>query len=318
MSVRKDLIIELFPHCNMKCEFCLQHNLEEYKKYVRKKDKNYYIDLCEKVIRENNYSHKNIEMWGGELFYDNSLEYTRRMMEFIKFLNPETLTITSNLTISLEDNILFNWLVNRFGKKLYIYSSYDLKGRFKRTYQKDLFWYNLDFIRKLSTDHVVEVGVVMTEDFLLNCPDKSEIKKLFETPQVNVVFYLDFGGYSEETTKNLGKILIELYKQFPKAVDIGVFNGQKKTFENNVCVCHQPDCVFLSYANDFVYKPNYSCIYRGSENLVEKMQKIFGCKNCEYYSICSDVCCSAYESIGLLKEGNSCLQKIFFENFPPN
>lgn len=313
--IKKDLVVELFPHCNLKCDFCFQRNLEEYKETKRKLDKRDYIERAKQSIIENNIHPTNVELWGGELFYDNSLAYTKSMIDFIRFLNCKTLTISCNFVVNLEENTLFNYLVSKFNDNLIVYTSFDVEGRFKKQCQKDLFYHNLDYVHLILPNHIIEVGVVLTNDLLTGKLDLTELRQLANKKFVNIATYLDYTGYCEEVTNNLGKYLVNFYEEFPEIRDFETLLDSSRPYSNNVCNCHQKENTFLSYTNNFEFNSNYTCLYRGKEDLVKKLQDVYHCNDCEYFDRCNDVCCSALNNLKLLEIGSKCYKKELYERF---
>lgn len=304
MILEKDLIIQLFPHCNLNCDFCYQD------KTVRK-TKLEYIDLCTKKIQANKFKTASIEMWGGELFYDNSEEYTSAMIRFLEILNPHYLTLHTNLVWNMESNLLFQYMQLK-DYNMMIQSSYDPLGRFKNDAQLQLFLRNLNYVinNLLSQNATIEISTVLTSKLLtdtVNGNTDSTLDLLYNNPQVRLVFYLDYNGYKN----NEGSLVPAFFEKYPKSQNVLVL-GEIRNSPNRWCTCNNSLC--LSYEN--LFEPTRQCMTKEDmQSYKEQWVKSNDCNNCTYNEKCKDMCIGAIVKSGLFN--HPCYRRKMHQKFYP-
>ena len=319
----RGLEIELFPDCNLKCNFCFQRNIECFSKNrenVIKLPKSHYIKKCTETIQKYNLFTDSVELWGGELFYDNSLEYATQMIKFIKFLNPKLITLDTNLIWNIDNNLLFNYL-NKRESGFVLYISYDPVNRYTNDKMLDLFKSNLKRLLNVywstrgDLKRRIEIQVLLQPEILKNEVDLSFLQEIYESRYFNITFYIDYRGYDEEITSNFHKYYFNIIKKFPRCRQIEQL-FEEKVHDNNFCMCLQPDTVFLTYNNDFKYIKNASCIEHSDVSKVKPLLlDTYNCKSCKFYKNCKDVCATTLYKLGLLKPGIKCYKQYLYENY---
>lgn len=308
---KKDLILELFPHCNMNCSFCMQSKLSRYKHYG---DRRYFnrdikfqlIKKATDVIVENNIPAKTIELWGGEIFYDTREDYVNLMLDLIKKANIREIEVTTNLVYDLKTNPLiqmFNSVLDRFSLCI----SYDPLGRFNNEEFK-LFDNNVKILLDTYFDDSkkIEFEAVLQEEVLLKKVNLDYLK--FLNKYFSLLFILDYRGYSEETKRNFPEIFYNFMKDF-----------ESSTFVSNILsndsgkICCLNGTRILSYVDNFKLNPQYtSCITH--ESFVDdytELRSTYKCECCEYEAVCSEMCPSVIKQIGLLRQDIPCYIKYF-------
>ena len=321
MNKQKKLIVELFPDCNLNCSFCMQSELSNYKSNKKGSiSKIERIRQVQDVIEKNNVATQSVEMWGGELFYDNSLSYTREMISFIKGLNCEQLKITTNLIWNLEDNILYNWLLKQhFQFDLCI--SYDPVGRYNNSKIEQFFKNNVKKVmannqsKQYLYKRKVELETVLTKDVLLQRCDMTYLQYLNSCENVDLVFIADYRGYDDDIVERFHILLYELYKSLPNIRNVTHLH-EPRQFKNNLCLCHQNTTTFLTYNNDFKISNNGACTYYFDHtDIINKFRTLYKCNQCRHQTLCKDMCPSILNRLGMLKEGVVCHQKYLYDRY---
>lgn len=320
----RGLEIELFPDCNLKCNFCFQRNIEcfrENREQAISLPKSHYINKCMQTIKEHNLFTDSIELWGGELFYDHSLEYVTSMIKFIKFLNPKLITIDTNLIWNVDDNELFQYLNTKFVNAFSLYVSYDPINRYTSDKMSDLFKKNLNQLFKSywgtsnGIRKKIELQVLLQPEVLTQQIDLSVVDDLYNNPKLNVTFYTDYRGYNKDIIDHFHELYFNFMKRYPKCRQ-AVQMYEPKIHDNNFCMCLQPDTVFLTYNNDFKYIKNSSCIYHeDASKFKDELLNVYKCNECKYYSYCKDVCASTLHKLGLLKPDIYCYKKYLYDHY---
>lgn len=309
MILQKDLVIQLFPHCNLNCDFC-------YLDRKTKRSKLEYIDLCIQSIKNNKLKSDSVEMWGGEIFYDNSSIYLKKMIELIELLNPKFLTIHTNLVFNIESSLLLSYLEER-EINLTLYTSYDPEGRFKNQAMLDLFLSN---VRKITnklfffSNGTLEVSTVLTERLLNNQCDLSVLDSLYSNESIRLVFYLDYNGYKDVNLRNSSSCILDFLARYPKCQNVLVL-GENRNSPNKWCLCN--NAVQLCYESDFEPQKNGQCMTTEDFTEIKKLWEAkHDCNNCEFNSYCKDVCIGAIVKSGIINQP-VCYRKLMYKKFYP-
>lgn len=309
MILQKDLVIQLFPHCNLNCDFC-------YLDRKIKKDKLEYIDLCIQSIKKNKLKSNSVEMWGGEIFYDNSSDYLKKMIELLELLNPQHLTIHTNLVFNIESNLLLQYIEER-EINLTLYTSYDPEGRFKNQAQLDLFLSNVEKITNklfFFSNGKLEISTVLTENLLLGKCDLSVLDSLYKNDNCKLLFYLNYNGYKSEKIKNNPSYILDFIAKYPKCQNVLLLNENRNS-PNRWCLCN--NTVQLRYELDFKPQINKSCMSTDDFTKIKELWEIkHNCSNCEFNNYCKDVCIGAIVKSGIINQ-ESCYRKLMYKRFYP-
>lgn len=310
MGVKTDyngiVILELFPHCNFNCSFCYQ-NAENRTKYFTNneklfsKSKMYYMNMF--IEKYKTYNIGNVDfcdLWGGELFYDNTPEYSEKFMEVVRTINPQKkFGVTTNL--SNINPALHSLLFDKQPFKVEIGASYDANGRFHNQQMLDNYLKNLEIIKKSPNlpEGLVMVETVMTADMLDDKYDFTVFDKLYNDPQIDNCLLIDFRGYPDYILENFGERYLKLLKKYPKldnAQNFLVFSGMIHDNEkfpptdemDRYCYCWHKNSHYFSYVTQFDMTNNHCSSCKNDDYKV--VEESFGCKDCQYNKICTDIC----------------------------
>lgn len=323
---KADLIVELFPQCNLHCDFCMQTKLDVYSK-VREQtiqfSKEYYIKKCLEVIKKNNLKHDTIALWGGELFYDNSIKYTFAMIKFLEELRPKHCSMHTNLIFNTENEFFQYFIKHMFDWTLEI--SYDPIGRFKNKKTEDIFKKNLDYILKYIEDKdsnkKIPVYTVLQPEVLYQSCDFSLLEYISKISHLEQVFVFDYRApiYIDKFLDDFNENYLNLLKRFPKCQNVRILSTPHKVYPNNLCRCIQKSSQFITYNTMFAIQKDSGCVvYEGACESARKMEKAYECNSCRYKDTCTDVCSSIMEKLGFFKQGRSCYQKYAYEHLFDN
>ena len=323
------IILELFPHCNFNCDFCYQ-NVDERPDYYNEnkklfeKTKLYYLKLFFEKYKTYNISNIDfLEMWGGELFYDNSPEYNKLLLDIIKLVNPQkTLGMTSNL--SNINPALNSLLFDKQPFELEISGSFDGIGRFHSKEMLDNFFKNVEIIKtspNLNNGHMM-IETVLLPEMLDDKYDFTYFDKLYADEKIDNALNLDYRGYPDYILENFGERLLKLLKKYPKLdnslnflIFSGMLNDKKKTpAKNNLdryCFCVRNNSHYFSYVTKFDKTDNHCSSCKKDD--YKKIEEAFNCKNCQYNNICSDVCPGAFIN-GRLTTLKNCPYAYIYDN----
>lgn len=310
MGVKTDyrgiVILELFPHCNFNCSFCYQ-NAEDRTSYFNENEKLfsksrlYYMNLFLEKYKQ--YGLKDIDfcdLWGGELFFDNTLEYNEKLMEIIRTINPQKkFGVTTNL--SNINSTLHSLLFDEQPFKVEIGASYDAVGRFHTKEMLDNYLNNLEIIKQspnLAQDMIM-VETVMTPEMLDDKYDFAVFDKLYADPKIDNCLLIDFRGYPDYILENFSERVLKLLKRYPKLDNAqnflaftGVLDDDEKTpFTNDLdrfCYCLHPNTHYFSYVTKFDMTNNHCSSCKADD--YKRVEEAWGCKNCKYNNICADIC----------------------------
>lgn len=322
------VIVELFPHCNYHCSFCYQ-NSEERPSYFTEnhklfeKSKMYYMNMFIEKYKSYNLPEVDFcDFWGGELFYDNTPEYNELLMKVIKTVNPrKKFGVTTNL--SNINPCLQSLLFDKQPFTLEIGASYDAIGRFHTKEMLDNYLKNLEIIKKSPNleDGKFMVETVLTPEMLDDKYDFTVFDKLYEDEQIDNCLLLDFRGYPDYILKNFGERVMKLLTKYPKldnTENFLAFTNIKPDIErtpyeggmDRYCYCYHPNTHYFSYVTQFDLTHNHcSSCKEGDYKLVEES---WGCKDCKYNTICSDICPGSVINSGLVKI--DCPYKYVYDN----
>lgn len=320
-SEQVNLSIELFPHCNLSCKFCYQDKIKKFfcnsKKYNKNiDDKIIYLDKAINSFKKLNLKRvDNFAFWGGEMFYDRRSEYMKKMIELIEIVNPRS-SLEINTNLMCVDNELTDYLLGKEHNYTVDYDcSYNPVNMYTNKKQETLFLNNLKKIKEKYNLEYVPIFTVLQEEVLLQQCDLSVLDEIYKDKTNKIYFYISMLKYSDEVRKNFSKYLLEFYKRYPKCVNIENLtnnNNKKQRKKTIACHCHDKNSIFLSYSNDFAYIPDSTCKDFGTKtkyyNLVTEK---FKCKECKYYSLCQDICCTDLVLNDLI---DSCYQKFLYEH----
>lgn len=311
MGIKSDyngiIILELFPQCNFHCDFCYQ-NAEERPDYfnenkiLHEKSKIYYMKLF--LEKYKTYDIKNVDycdLWGGELFYDNSDEYNELFMEVVRTINPKKkFGVTTNL--SVINKSLHQLLFEPQPFTLEIGGSYDLVGRFKSQEMIDNYLRNIEIVKNSPNlyNGRFMVETVLTPELLNGECDFTVFDKLYNDPMIDNCLLMDFRGYSDEVLETFNEKFLNLLKRYPKldnARNFLAFSGLLKddevtpnngTIIDKGCYCEKPTTHYFSYVTQFDMTDNYCSSCKKGD--INKVLDAFKCKDCKYDKICADIC----------------------------
>lgn len=325
-----DLGLELFPHCNLNCSFCYQREFSKYRETYQNAiqlPKSTYVRRCLNQIRKHQIEADKLFFFGGEVFYDNNPSYISAMKELIEYLNPSQINATSNLIFNLDHSDLFQYLLNRSGFSLC--ASYNPIHRYENSKQLDLFIHNVKQIYlKVYHEDIGEGGgklsleVVLQEELLTKKVPLplldwvKEVNQVLGKELIDVIFIIDYRGYSSSTLKNFNEYLLNFLKRYP------VFQNYKYLYDtshpNKYCQRMREGTVFLTYNNNFEYIDHpIHCIAPelDVDALNKKLEDFYHCKECPYEKYCKDVCTAGLEKTGLLNPNQYCYHRFLFDHY---
>lgn len=322
-----DLGLELFPHCNLNCEFCYQREFSRYKDTYSPSiqfPKSYYVRKCLKQIQKHHIQGKKLFFFGGEVFYDNNREYVSVMKDLIEYLNPVQINATSNLVFKLESSELFQYLLNRQGFSLC--ASYNPIHRYENEKQLNLFVHNVkEIYYKLyneKTGDKLSLEVVLQEELLtgkVNLPLLDwvrEVNQVLEKELIDVIFIIDYRGYSKDIIERFNDYLLAFLKRYPVFQNVKYLCDTSHT--NKYCQRMREGTVFLTYNNGFEYIDHpIHCIdpTLDVERLNRKLEQCYHCSTCPYEKYCKDVCTAGLEKTGLLNPNQYCYHRFLFDHY---
>ena len=321
MIAQFDLFLELFPHCNLNCDFCHQRRCdgyrENYSSYVMR-PKSTLIKECKQSIIANNLKSEHVAIIGGELFYDNNACYVQAFDDLLDTLNPRSLNVTSNLVFDLDHSVLFKHCLDR--PNFSVSTSYNPLGRYKNQAMLSLFESNVKKLTRLTMNGgpMLSIEVVLQPDVLTmktELPFLDYIRDLNEQqPLVDCVFLVDYRGYSEQILDNFNSLLLVFVERYPVFENVKYLFDKRNT-KSNLCACTQDGTYCLSYNNGFKVKPYQACIDQDQDFAAVRQQLIenYGCSTCEYYDLCKDVCLAGLKRSGLLRKGQPCYQRFLYK-----
>lgn len=321
-----DLGIELFPHCNLNCQFCYQREYSQYKDTYTSTiqlPKSYYVNKCLEQIKKHNINGRKLFFFGGEVFYDNSASYVTSMKNLIEYLNPVEINATSNLIFNPDTSDLFQYLLNRPGL-FSLCASYNPVNRYDNEKQLNLFVANVKklYMRVHTQQTKLSIEVVLQPELLtqqVELPLLDYIKGVntaLDEPLIDVIFIVDYRGYSKEILSNFNNLLLAFLKRYP------VFQNFQYLYDtshvNKYCQRMQKGTVFLTYNNGFKYIDHpIHCIDPEADvdALNKKLEDCYHCSTCPYEKYCKDVCTAGLEKTGLLTPEQYCYHRFLFDHY---
>lgn len=335
MGVKSDyrgiVILELFPHCNYSCSFCYQNSSERPSYFTEnhklfEKSRIFYMNLF--LMKYEKYNLKNIDycdLWGGELFFDNSKEYNDLLMKVIYAINPKRkFGVTTNL--SNINPALHSLLFDKQPFTLEIGGSFDAIGRFHNQEMLDTYLKNLEIVKKSPNldNGKVMVETVLTPEMLDDKYDFTVFDKLYKDPQIDNCLLLDFRGYPDYIMNNFGERILKLLKKYPlldNAHNLLAFKGiiddhevtpYTGNIEDKGCYCEKDTTHYFSYVTKFDMTDNYCSSCKKGD--INKVLEAYDCKNCQYNNICADICSGSLINSGLINLKNNCPYKYVYDH----
>lgn len=309
MGIKSDyetiVILELFPHCNMNCEFCYQND-DRIRKYL-KKNKQYYIQQFMDKFKESLIPPVELlDIKGGELFDDDNEEYNNLLMECIKLVNPsKRLHIDTNLSV-----------INSCLHKLLFEESYKIElcvscDAYDSTNINTLL-NNLKEVEDApALNDIVTVTAVITPEMLRNNYDFSILDQLYNNPKLSLCFTIDQRRYPDDVLNNFGERYFNLLMRYPKCENSRNYLAFSKMIENDYevqssdlnditkyCYCERPGTFYMTYRDGFELTEN-TCA-GGVKGDYSQLENSFDCKKCRYQFICADICPSELISNGIV------------------
>ena len=327
MSSKFDLFLELFPHCNLNCKFCHQRTIagyaEHYTQTIRL-PKEHYVNLALQRIKEQGIISHDLNMIGGELFYDKSQPYVTSMRALIDYLNPSSIACSTNLIFNVSNNELFNYFLDR--GEFIVCASYNPLNRYSSEKQVELFTKNVKslYLPMYQRGAILSLEVVLQPEFLkLECALPlldwvAEVNKVFDKPLIDVIFIVDYRGYPEDCLSNFNAYLYAFLKRYPTFSNVRNLHLEKRVCKNKNGCCYKPNAKVLSYTNGFRYHGcSAACIDQDADifAVANKMERVYGCKSCQYNDVCVNRCPVGLSKAGLLKDGQPCYYKFLFDHY---
>ena len=319
------LIYELFPHCNLNCNFCFQRSSVKKDEY----NNNYAyskIDYIQKAKQSfiDNFNKTNNKtiidtlcLWGGELFYDNGEEYYRTFWDFINTIKPKHIFYYTNL---MKINKILNELL--FDDKLSSISqeqiSYDPIGRFNNKDLERIFFNNLLTVKTAPKfqNNKINISVILQPEVITKQCDLTALKQLMSDPQINIIFKEYELPYPEDIKNNYNNIILEFYREFYNCDNINQLKHKDILRNDSIniqhyCPCFSHDTYFFTYANEFTFNPKATCdTYLNGKDQLKDFLDNYDCDNCPYKERCVDVCPSRMINSGL----KECYKKFLFQH----
>lgn len=303
----------LFEECNLHCKFCFQKNYVIRKPSMPLLEKK--LDLMKQVIKESPKTVFEIQMMGGELFYDELDDvYFDKYYEIIKTISDYATSlnkkanwvITTNLVHTKTDRVvnLLNHITND-GIKINLCSSFDFQTRFTKDEQLDIYYENCKFYKQL--------GYLITCSFLISKPNvevlmgkRKERVKTLETFNrlynegfhLSEEFYSPFSKNYKEynlSEKEFLEFMYFIVDNYPNVHGVHELSKeacgpfcQKLTFissehgivKGNCMACSNKDLMYLATV------PNV----QGNEDLEQSFMREKHCLNCSYFNRCKMGC----------------------------
>lgn len=303
----------LFEECNLRCKFCFQKNYVIRHPSMPLLDKK--LTLMKQVILESPKTDFEIQMMGGELFYDELddkyfdkyFEIILEISNYAKSLNKiANWVITSNLVHKNTKRVI-NLLrrIENEGIRINLCSSYDFLSRFTKDEQLDIYYENCHLYRDL--------GYLITCSFLISKPNvevlmrkrKDPVKSLeifdklySEGFHLSQEFYSPFSKNYKEYNLSEKEFLEFIYfvlDNYPNIHGIHELSKepcgpfcQKLTFissehgivRGNCIACSNSELKYLTVVENV----------KGNEDLEEFFMKEKGCLSCKYFDRCKMGC----------------------------
>lgn len=292
------VILEPFPHCNIKCEFCCQ------KEYKTSKSKLELVNNTITTLKSLPLKNAELSMWGGELFCWNDSKLLDKMKELLD-VDANVLTITSNFLFDTTDLLTYIEYARSNGYSVNLSGSYDFWGRFTTKDQVNLFYNNVKDLDVTIEILTTSLALKILLNGTINKLGKYVIKifeKLYETHRI--LFNLPTKYYTPSTYE-----LVRFYKyvneKYPKHAFLKWYSC--KTNLPVECECFYEKDRYIIVNGELVQG---TCVdeFGSKDFIVQKFKERFKCDQCEYNIYCHSICVQKF----FINDWDECFMKEIF------
>lgn len=250
----------LWDNCNNNCKFCFQR---QNSRIFNLKQREQILNTVIQFLNSSNYQrNSHILICGGEIFDNinnvNILDnFFKKIISLMNNNIIDLLYINTNL-IYQNKTILYNFLnliqENKLFNRLKFTTSFDLYGRFKNQYSKNLMLNNLIQIKKKYIDINIVTNIILTKIICNNIINKTfSIKQFMKKYNclVNLIPYIIYTNELIADRNQIFKALKTVFIQNPQYIDYYIYNisinQQKKLYiyKNNQLIyksCKMSQC----------------------------------------------------------------------------
>lgn len=167
--MQKELMITLWNGCYNRCFFCYNRGY-----YHFPIDLKAHLKYCLELLKSDTIKEYNcIRLIGGELF-DGFIHENKIENEFIEILQQVKYLIDNNIIekVNVVTNLIYfderdlDYVLNLFGNKITLSTSYDMFGRFLNISNEIMWWNNIKHLQQDYPNLQVDVGINVTQPFI--------------------------------------------------------------------------------------------------------------------------------------------------------
>ena len=300
------IVVELFQHCNLKCDFCTLSSIPNNK--VTKFNPDTILKFIPQIRKSLPYidttSKFGICVLGGELFQDQ-LDYSVydqffTQLEYITTGYDCFVEVASNMMFKDREKVLD--LVSKHN--ITLNASFDLVGRFTKPNQIQRAFDNIVwFADHITTDKLSVCFVahrLNIESVLNNGENKQYFDKLYNHPNISITFG-DYISIDDKPQYNVDdELILQFYQymfdHYPNIQEIvGLSEDTPKR-----------RCKEIHITQTGIDQGHCSVLANQHTHYKEQFFNNLECLNCDYFKKCSFMCYYGYHNL------KACWKKILY------